>query len=115
MAYELSNRGIDLIIISSTKEKLEKVASKCKTNITIHVADLRNEKEVFKIYDKFKDENIDILINNAGFGLFGFFDKTDLDRELEMIDVNIKAYHILTKLFLQDFVKRDSGYILNVA
>ena len=43
------------------------------------------------------------------------FDKTDLDRELEMIDVNIKAVHILMKLFLKDFVKRDSGYILNVA
>ena len=54
------------------------------------------------------------MINNAGFGLFGEFVDTDLERELEMIDLNIKAYHILTKLFLQDFVKKDSGYILNV-
>ena len=62
-----------------------------------------------------KDGNIDILINNAGFGLFGLFTETDLARELEMIDLNIKAYHILTKLFLKDFVEKDNGYILNVA
>ena len=78
------------------------------------VLDLINEKNVFSLYEKTKDENIDILINNAGFGLFGHFIDTDLNRELEMINLNIKAYHILTKLFLQDFVKRDSGYILNV-
>ncbi len=41
-------------------------------------------------YEKVKNENIDILINNAGFGLFGDFTKTDLQRELEMIDLNIK-------------------------
>ena len=67
------------------------------------------------LYDMCKDKNVDILINNAGFGLFGLFTETDLDRELEMIDLNIKAYHILTKLFLKDFVEKDNGYILNVA
>ena len=55
-----------------------------------------------------------MLINNAGFGLFGMTYKTDLDKELNMIDLNIKAPHILTKLFLKDFVKKDKGYILNV-
>ena len=62
-----------------------------------------------------KNDNIDILINNAGFGLFGEFDTTDLSSELNMIDVNIRAVHILTKLFLKDMVKRNSGYILNVS
>ena len=60
-------------------------------------------------------ENIDILINNAGFGTFGEFTKTDLQTELNMIDTNIKAVHILTKSFLKDMEKRNSGYILNVA
>ena len=55
------------------------------------------------------------MINNAGFGDFGNFTETNLDKELDMIDLNIKAYHILTKLFLKDFVKRDYGRILNVA
>ncbi len=59
--------------------------------------------------------NIDILINNAGFGLFGAFNDSNLDRELDMIDLNIKGVHTLTKLFLKDFKKRDYGYILNVS
>ena len=67
------------------------------------------------LYEQTKKENIDVLVNNAGFGLFGYFDSTDVERELEMINVNITAVHILTKLFLKDFFKRDSGYILNVA
>lgn len=46
--------------------------------------------------------------------MFGTFDETDLDREMEMIDLNVTTYHILTKLFLIDFLKKDSGYILNV-
>lgn len=115
MAYYLSDLGHELILVSSNKEKLETVQANIKTPSDIIVCDLRYEEEIFKLYEKVKDHNIDFLINNAGFGLFGDFDKTDLDRELEMIEVNIKAVHILTKLFLQDFVKRDSGYILNVA
>ena len=67
------------------------------------------------ILKEVKKENIDILINNAGFGDSGNFTETSLEKEMEMIDVNIKAYHILTKLFLRDFVKRDYGRILNVA
>jgi len=66
------------------------------------------------IYFCKKNKDIDIVINNAGFGLFGIFAETDLATELKMIDLNIKAYHILTKLFLQAFIKRNSGYILNV-
>lgn len=56
-----------------------------------------------------------MLVNAAGFGLFGNFSSTELNRELEMIDVNIRAVHILTKLFLRDFIKQDAGAILNVA
>ena len=55
------------------------------------------------------------MINNAGFGTFGNFNQTDLDNELNMIDLNIKTLHILTKLFLKDFVAKDKGQILNVA
>jgi len=115
MAYYLDQKGIDLILVATDETKLKKVKNNIKGNTEILKCDLRYEEEVFKLYNKVKDKNIDILINNAGFGLFGDFDKTDLDRELEMIEVNIKAVHILTKLFLQDFVKRDDGYILNVA
>ena len=62
-----------------------------------------------------KNENIDVLINNAGFGLFGDYNSCDLLTELKMIDVNIKSVHILTRMFLKDMVKKNKGYILNVA
>ena len=56
-----------------------------------------------------------MLVNNAGYGLFGKFDETDLEDEVNMINVNVTALHILTKLFLRDFKKKDHGTILNVA
>ena len=115
MAYVLANKGVDLILVARSKEEMIKIKDNVKVNVDIIEMDLLKEKNVFKLYDMCKDKNIDILINNAGFGLFGIFTETDLDRELEMIDLNIKAYHILTKLFLKDFVEKDSGYILNVA
>ena len=115
MAYVLANKGIDLILVARNKDELLKIKANVKVNVEVIELDLLKEKNVFKLYEMCKDKNIDILINNAGFGLFGLFTETDLDRELEMIDLNIKAYHILTKLFLKDFVEKDKGYILNVA
>jgi len=114
MAYYLADLGYDLILVARRKDRLEEIKNNVDVNVKIIDMDLLVEENVFKLYDKVKKENIDILINNAGFGLFGLFTKTDLNRELEMIDLNIKTYHILTKLFLKDFIKRDSGYILNV-
>lgn len=115
MAYVFANKGIDLILVARNKDELLKIKANVKVNVEVIELDLLKEKNVFKLYEMCKDRNIDMLINNAGFGLFGLFTETDLARELEMIDLNIKAYHILTKLFLKDFVEKDNGYILNVA
>lgn len=115
MAYVLANKGIDLILVARNIDEMLKIKANVKVNVEVIELDLLKEKNVFKLYEMCKDRNIDILINNAGFGLFGLFIETDLARELEMIDLNIKAYHILTKLFLKDFVEKDNGYILNVA
>lgn len=114
IARILSKSGYDLILAARRKDRLDALAKEFE-NCKVVVCDLSDEKEVFGLYEKVKNEDIDILINNAGFGLFGEFSKTDLARELEMIDLNIKAVHILTKLFLSDFKKKNSGYILNVA
>ena len=115
MAKYLSNLGYDLILVARDKEKLQSIQKELKTDVKIVVADLSQESKVKELYVLCKNDNIDILINNAGFGLFGEFDSTDLSNELNMVDVNIKAVHILTKLFLKDMVKKDSGYILNVS
>lgn len=114
MAYYLASKEIDLILVARNKKEMERIKNSVKVDVKILSLDLTKEENVYKLYEETKKDKIDILINNAGFGLFGTFAETDLDRELEMIDLNIKAYHILTKLFLKDFIKRDSGYILNV-
>lgn len=114
-ARVLSERGYDLILVARRKGKLEKLKKELKTEVEIIDMDISSTFNCMKLYNQVKKEKIDILINNAGFGLFGKFENTKLDTELDMIDLNIKTVHTLTKLFLKDFRKKDSGYILNVA
>ena len=121
MARYLAQKKYELILVARNREKLEQIQKTLPTKVTIIVADLANEQKVkdlyvvTKLYKEVRNENIDILINNAGFGDFGYFTETDLNKELEMINTNIKALHILTKFFLRDMEQRNSGYILNVA
>ena len=115
IARELSKRGYDLILVARKKESMYELKEELNTNIEVISMDLSIQKNVMDLYEKAKDKNIDILINDAGFGLIGSFRKTNLDKELSMIDLNIKALHILTKLFLKDFIERNSGYILNIS
>ena len=75
--------------------------------------DLADAENCINLYRKIK--NIDILINNAGFGIYGEFKNTDLITELNMINLNVCALHTLTKLYLADMLEKNSGYILNVA
>jgi uncharacterized protein len=115
MARVLSAKGYDLILTARRTDRLEKLQKELKTKVRIVTADLSDEKACFDLYEQTKDEKINVLINSAGFGVFGPFAETDLRRELEMIGVDVRALHILTKLFYKDFIGRDSGYILNVA
>ena len=115
MAHYLASFGYDLFLVSRDKSKLDEIYKDSKVKVTTFGLDLSKKEECLKLYQMVKKENIDLLINNAGFGDAGNFTETSLDKELNMIDLNIKAYHILTKLFLQDFVKKDHGRILNVA
>ena len=113
IARYLSKLGYDLVIVARRKEKLEELKEELKTNVEIVCLDVSIEENCYEIFKSHKD--IDILINNAGFGLFGHFDSTDLSKELNMINTNIVAVHILTKLYLQEMKKKNTGYILNVA
>jgi uncharacterized protein len=115
MAYYLASLNYDLILVARREDRLEEIKGKVNVNVEIIPLDLTIEKNCFKLYEMTKNKNVDFLVNNAGFGLFGNTFETDLNRELEMINLNIKAVHILTKLFLEDFYKRDMGTILNVA
>ncbi len=114
MAIELANRGWDLILVARRLDRLEILKDELKkVDVKCICCDVSKEEECYKLYEETKDDSVDMLINNAGFGAFGYFDEVDLERELSLIDTNIRAVHILTKLFLKDFIKRDSGYILN--
>jgi short-subunit dehydrogenase len=115
MAIYLSEMGYDIILVARDKKGLEETAKQIKTKTRIIPIDLSIENNCKELYNLVKDENIDILINNAGFGKFGDFKDIDLNQEINMIDLNIKTVHILTKLFLKDMMTRNSGYILNVA
>lgn len=115
MARILSKRGYDLILVARNKKRLESLKEELGTSVQIISIDLSSTFNCMKLYNKVKKQDIDVLINNAGFGLFGNFSETNIERELDMIDLNIKAVHTLTKVFLQDFKIKNSGYILNVA
>ncbi len=113
-AIKLSQMGYDLVLVARDIDKLESLQDKLDNKVEVVAMDLSLKENVYKLYEKYKGQ-IDLLINNAGFGACGLFIKTDLDNELNMIDLNVNAYHILTKLFLKDFVSKNSGKILNVA
>ena len=113
LAKELSKRGYDIILVARNEEKLNEVASEIKTKVEVIPMDISVVDNCKKLYSMVED--VDILVNNAGFGVFGKFINTDLDREVKLIDTNVTAVHVLTKLFLKNMVERDKGYILNVS
>lgn len=115
IAKVLSNMGYDIIAVARDEAKLNELKKELVTKVKIIPMDLENSESCKKLYETVKNEGINVLINNAGFGEFGEFNNTNLNKELSMINTNITAVHILTKLFLQDMVKKDKGYILNVA
>jgi len=115
IARVLSTKGYDLILVARRLDRLEELKKELSCDVQTISLDLAQEGSCFRLYDLVKDQEIDMLINNAGFAVYGEFDQTDLTRELELIQINIKAVHILMKLFLQDFKRRNRGYILNVA
>ena len=112
MAIYLSKLGYDLYVVARDKVKLESLKKEVNTKVYVYNYDLSNIDNCYKLYDELKEEKIDIIINNAGFGIYGTYTDDILDRELNMIDLNVKALHILTKLFLNNkYTKR----ILNVS
>lgn len=121
LATEMAARGHDLVLVARQRETLEAVAGKLEgkydIRATVIASDLSQLDAAQNVHDATLNENLEIefLVNNAGFGLGGPFMETDLDRETEIIQVNIVALTQLTKIFGQAMVKRRSGRIMNVA
>ena len=114
-AYLLASLGYDLILVARRKKRLISIKDTVDVDVKILDMDISTTFNCHKLYNRVNKEDIDIVINAAGFGLIGEFTETSLERELDMIDLNVKSLHTLTKLFLSDFVKKDKGSILNVA
>ena len=113
MARYLSKLGYDLVIVARRENLLEELKNDLKTNVEIEVLDISIKENCYTLFERHKD--IDLLVNNAGFGVFGEFTETDLEQELSLIDTNIKSLHILTKLYAREMREKNSGKILNVA
>jgi short-subunit dehydrogenase len=125
IGYELAKvfaaNDYNLIIVARTAMRLEDVAAELSTEHGVKVVpiakDLFDVQSPFELYEEIKAKGlqVDILVNDAGQGLYGRFIDTDIYRELDIIQLNVNAYVVLTKLFLQDMVNNQYGKILNVA
>ena len=115
MARILAKKADELVLVARNVEKLEEIKKELEKDAKIEIIskDLSIEENCKEIHNQV--QNVDILINNAGFGDCGNFTKTSLEKDIRMIKTNIIAYHILTKLYLTDMKEKNSGKILNVA
>ena len=113
MSRYLSMLGYDLVIVARREKLLQELKNELKTNVEIECMDISLHENCKKLVEKYPD--IDILINNAGFGKFGEFSSINIDEEINMINTNVVAVQVLTKLYLQKMIAKNKGHILNVA
>ena len=125
IGYELAKLfaqdGYNLVIVARTQSDLDRTATELSQQYGIEVVtlakDLFERQASFEIYDEVKARGItiDVLVNDAGQGLYGEFTDTDINRELDIIQLNVSSLVVLTKKFIQDMVARGEGRILNLA
>ena len=114
-AKRLSAKGFPLVLIARRRDRLERLAKELETDCVVMEADLSREEECYRVMDQLRERKVGIFINNAGFGDCGRFVETDLAKEMDMVQLNVKALHILMKLMLRQMQEAGGGYILNVA
>ncbi len=116
-----ASKGGNLVLVARRKEKLEELKTQLEKEfaVTVHliVKDLSIPTAADEVFDEVKKMGIEIeyLINNAGFGAQGFFHEIPLEKQIDMINLNITALVKLTYLFLPEMLERNSGRILNVS
>ena len=113
-ATRLAKEGYPLVLIARREDKLKQLADSLKTECVVITADLANMDECTRVVKELESKDIEIWINNAGFGTCGKSIEISNENELNMIDLNVKSLHLLTKLVLEKMSKSNKGYILNV-
>lgn len=124
IGYELAKifaeNGYDIIIVGRNSSELEARADEFKSfgiNVITKAKNLFIQEDVYSLYSELKLSGIspEILVNNAGQGVYGKFQETDINREIDIVNLNIVSVIILTKLFLKDRLPQGSGKILNLS
>ena len=121
LARVFAAHGYDLVLVARREALLRTVAADLQAatqaSIDILAGDLATADGALRVYDELRTRNvhIDVLVNNAGFGLQGSFAELPLDRQLEMIELNVTALTSLSRLLLPGMLARNRGGILNVA
>ena len=121
LALEHVRRGGDVILVARREDKLREYQSAWESTygVKVHVIgmDLARRGSAQALHDAVaaKGLTVDILINNAGFGQYGLFEESDVERGLEMLELNVVTLTALTRLFVVDMLRRRSGRIMNVA
>lgn len=113
IAKILSSKGYDIVAVGRNTDALYSLSTSLTTAVQVEAIDLSSVEGAKLLFDKHKDA--DAIVNCAGVGVFGEFNFTSLDRELEMISINVLSLHVLTKLYYTEFAKKGKGNILNVA
>lgn len=120
-ARELASRGSNVVVVARREERLKEVQTELATRFDVEAeivtADLADEQARQQLYEDLKSagRTVDVLVNNAGFGLYGLSWEVPWEQERQMLQVDVMAMAHLTKLFLADMVARNAGYILQVA
>lgn len=115
LAYRFADLGYDLIIIARREDRLLEIKKDLETKairVDILLHDLEKLDECEKLFSEIKDKEISVFINNAGYGLYGFSLKNSTEKEFNMIDLNIKSLHFLTKK-MSEIIK--AGTIINIS
>lgn len=113
-ARQLSDRGYRLMLVARREDRLRRLAAELPTACEIFPADLSRAEECLRLARTLENRRVDLFINNAGFGDCGPFAETELDKELRMLDVNVRAVQILTKRMVQQMQRQGGGKLLNV-
>jgi short-subunit dehydrogenase len=121
LAKIFAEEGYDLVLVSRSREELETVGNNLAqlhgVRATVVPADLSEPSAAEEVYNEVKAKGIqiDVLVNDAGQGVYGPFTTTELQEELNIIQLNVVSLMVLTKLFLKDMVNRGEGRILQLA
>ena len=114
-AEQLAKRGHSLVLAGRDEARLSAVAQRIDQNVELVVGDLGTDKGVDALIAHLANREIDVLVNNAGFGTYGPFAEIDAEREHELVAVNVDALTRLTHAVLPKMLARGRGGILNVA